>query len=229
MMAPSYVEKNESPYLGQRTVTFPGTECFGFGCIDRSKDYVHSTRSEYHRTKDFQKREMKGTEDFLAAEMNTLSIQERSKALDDVHCVGEELQEDEGIIQRSLAAFDEEVKAERNPIYELAASQNRAYVEDPAFRLKFLRAKLHDVKQSVRQMMNFLRYKATYFGEDKLARDISLSDLNQDDIDLMLSGLFHVQDGRDRSGRVVIYMFNHMLGRCKAETLVRVFLQISPH
>jgi hypothetical protein len=209
----------------------PGTDCFGlgFGCLDRSKDYVHSTRSDYHRTKDFQKREMKGTEDFLAAELNTLSLQERSKALDDVHCVGEELQENPEMIKQSLAAFDEEVKAERNPIYELAASQNRAYVEDPGFRLKFLRAKLHDVKQSVRQMMNFLQYKATYFGEDKLARDITLSDLNQDDIDLMLSGLFHVQDGRDRSGRVIIYMFTHMLGRCKTETLVRVFLQRSPH
>jgi hypothetical protein len=165
-------------------------------------------------------KEMKETEDFLADEMTNLSIQERSKALDDVHCVGEELEEDPDMMKRSLVEFDEHVRTERNPLYELAASQDQAFVEDETFRLKFLRANFYDAKKSVRQMMSFLRYKATYFGKDKVGRDILLSDLNGEDVDLMMSGLFHIQDGRDRSGRVVIYMLNHMLGRVKIEALV---------
>ena len=68
------------------------------------------------------------------------------------------------------------------------------------------------VKPSGRQMMNFLQYQATSFGEDKLLQDITMSDLNQDAIHLMLSGLFYVHDGKDQSGRVAIYLFPHMLG-----------------
>ncbi|CAJ1937742.1 unnamed protein product [Cylindrotheca closterium] len=71
-------------------------------------------------------------------------------------------------------------------------------------------------------MMNFLRYKATYFGNDKVARDITLDDLNEEDMKWMLSGLFHIQDGRDQSGRVIIYLSNTLLGKCKADTLIRV-------
>ena len=43
--------------------------------------------------------EMKPIEDFHASEMNNISIQERSKALDDVHCVGDELDETPEMIQ----------------------------------------------------------------------------------------------------------------------------------
>lgn len=135
---------------------------------------------------------MKSTEDLIAAEMNKLSIHEISEALDDVHCVGGGLEETPEMIQESLLAFDEEVKVQKNSIYDVAARQDQDYVENEAFRLKFLRANLYDVKRSVRQMMNFLRYKATYFGASKVARDIVLSDLNKEDLGLLHSGLLHI-------------------------------------
>lgn len=163
---------------------------------------------------------MKETENFLAAEMNKLSTEEISNALEDVHCVGQGLDESPAMVERSLLAFDEAVKAERNYIYELAARQDKGYVEDGQFRLKFLRANLYDIKRSVKQMMNFLKHKATYFGADKVGRDIVLSDLNQADLDLMRSGVFHIQNGRDKSGRVVVYMLNHMLYKCEVDTMV---------
>lgn len=163
---------------------------------------------------------LSGTEDFLASEMQRLSVMERSKALDDLHCVGEDLKETPEMAKESLAQFDQVVQDEKNPYYEMAAAQNRAYVEDPTFRLKFLRANLHNVHRSVRQMYNFLRYKGTYFGNDKIARDITLDDLDEEDKKLMLSGLFHVQDGRDQTGRVVVYLLNTFLGKCKAENVV---------
>jgi hypothetical protein len=216
----------------------PSSQYFGeqngisFGCLEccdslNGSNYAsHNPNAIPNRprqnTNDFDKGEMKGTEDFLAAEMKKLSIQEISKALDDVHCVGDGLRENPEMVVRSLLAFTEEVKAERTPIYELAASQNRAYVEDETFRLKFLRANFYDAKKSVRQMMSFLGYKATYFGRDKVGRDILLTDLNQEDLDLMLSGPFHVQEGRDRSGRAVVYLMNRPLS--KEDTMVRAFL-----
>lgn len=166
---------------------------------------------------------MKQTEDLLASDLNQLSAQERSNALDDVHCVGEELKETPEMIEQSLQEFEQIVQQEKTPFYAIACQQNRSYVEDPSFRLKFLRANFHDVGPSVHQMMNFLRYKATYFGNDKIAHDITLDDLNEDDMALMLSNLYHVQDGRDRNGRVVVYLFNHMLGNCRPDTLVSYY------
>ena len=103
----------------------------------------------------------------------------------------------------------------------MATNQNRAYVEDPKFRLKFIRAKMYDASEAVRQMMSYLQHKATYFGKDKIARDISLDDLQEEDKKLLLSGVFHIQNERDRKGRVIIHMFGKMLSRCGPDTMVR--------
>mmetsp|Transcript_24913 Transcript_24913/g.61281 ORF Transcript_24913/g.61281 Transcript_24913/m.61281 type:complete len:166 (-) Transcript_24913:825-1322(-) len=154
---------------------------------------------------------MEPIEGFLASEMNKLSVQERSNALDDVHCVGDELEETPEMIEEALAEFDEVLQREMNSIYKMAVKQNREYVEDPEFRLKFLRANLHDAGKSVRQMLDFLRYKATYFGNEKVARDITLDDLNEEDKKLLLSGLQHIQEGRDRMGRFILYFFNRYI------------------
>ncbi|CAJ1955761.1 unnamed protein product [Cylindrotheca closterium] len=172
---------------------------------------------------------IKPTEEMLASELNKLSLQERAEAFDDIHCVGEELKETPAMIQKSLADFEETVKKERNIFYEIAMTQNRAYVEDHSIRLKFLRANMHNVGKSVRQMMNFLKEKATYFGNDKIAREITLDDLNEEDKSLLLSGFYHIQEERDRAGRAIIHWFGSMLGRVRPENVIRVeyFLWIS--
>jgi len=126
------------------------------------------------------------------------------------------------MIEEALAEFDEVLQREMNSIYKMAVKQNREYVEDPEFRLKFLRANLHDAGKSVRQMLDFLRYKATYFGNEKVARDITLNDLNEEDKKLLFSGLHHIQEGRDRMGRVILYFFNRHMGVGTIDTHVRL-------
>ncbi|CAJ1938864.1 unnamed protein product [Cylindrotheca closterium] len=74
--------------------------------------------------------EMKPIEDYLASEMNKLSVQERSKALDDMHCVRDEL-ETPAMIEKSLAEFDEMLQRKKNVIYEMAENQNSEYVWNP--------------------------------------------------------------------------------------------------
>ena len=115
--------------------------------------------------------EMKQTEDILADELNKLSIQERSKAYDDVHCVGDELEETPEMIQKSLQEFNQAIPKHRTAVYDMALKQNKDYIEDSSFRLNFLRAQMHNVEKAVHQMMKFLHYKKEYFGEDKLGRD----------------------------------------------------------
>ena len=149
-------------------------------------------------------------ENLLSSDMSKLSVQERASALDDVHCVGEELKETPETVQQLLAEFEETVQSQQHqhPIYALALNQNRAYVEDSSFRLKFLRANLHNVQRAVSQMMDLLRNKAKYFGQDTVTREITTSDLTEDDIDLMLSARYFIPQERDRMGRPVAYIID---------------------
>lgn len=166
--------------------------------------------------------EIQTTEELLATELNKLSVQERAEAFNDVHCVGEELQETPDMIHQALADYETLVQNERNVFYEMALTQNRAYVDDPSFRLMFLRAKLYNVREAVRQMMNFLQHKATYFGIDKVAQEITLDDLNEEEKRILLSGFYHIQEERDQTGRIIMHWFGKKLGRRKAENVVRL-------
>lgn len=193
-----------------------------FGCDGLSSAQNISHKVQIVPQKNFQDiSEMKQTEDLIAAEMWNLSQQERSDAIDDIHCVGEDFKESAQMVQQALADFERVVQKEFNPFYDMAVKQNRAYVEDPKFRLKFLRSRMYDVAEAVKQMTSYLQNKATYFGTEMIARDITLNDLNEEDKKLLLSGLFHIQKERDRKGRVVMHMFGKMLSRCKPDTMVR--------
>jgi len=172
-------------------------------------------------------KEMKQTEEFLSAEASKLTTEERAKALDDLHCVGEEPTESFENVGKMLEQFENFVKLMQSPIYSRAVRQNRAYVEDPYFRLRFLRCNLYDVHRSVVQMMNFLEHKELYFGNDKLAREITLDDLSEEDMGLMLSGLYHIQKERDRSGRVIVEVLWDMFGRVKFENLIHIAYYIA--
>mmetsp|Transcript_1716 Transcript_1716/g.3728 ORF Transcript_1716/g.3728 Transcript_1716/m.3728 type:complete len:510 (-) Transcript_1716:43-1572(-) len=188
--------------------------------------FPHCGSNGEHEISNHNEPEMKQTTALLASEMSRLTVQERADAFDDVHCVGEELEETPEMIQKSLADFEDAVQKERNPFYEMAMNQNRAYVEDPIFRLKFLRAKLYDVGKSVRQMMSFLEHKAKCFGSDKVARELDLSDFSKEDIEMMVSGLYHIQEGRDRMGRLIVHFFGKNLGKCKVDVLKRALYYI---
>lgn len=117
----------------------------------------------------------------------------------------------------------ERILQEKNHIiYKIAISQNRAYVEDPNFRLRFLRANDHDAQKSANQMVAFLTRKEKYFGREKLTKDITHYDLSQEDMNLLRSGVYHIQDEVDRNGRMVVYLLNHSFStKPKAESLVR--------
>ena len=192
--------------------------CFTFGHGSSSSSSSSSFGVSNHGY-DIAQQEMKSTEDFLASELGKLSVQERSKALDDLHCVGEELKETPELVEQSLRDFDRILNERNDPIYQIALQQNRAYVEDPIFRLRFLRAKSHDAKLAVNQMIGFLSKKEIYFGREALARDITLDDLNEEDMEFLSSGFFHIQEGTDRNGRVVVYMLNHKASENVATTV----------
>jgi len=192
------------------------------GCYLKDEDTRKPAALPNFRATDHQTPQgMKPTQDFLSSELNKLSVQERSKAMEDLHCVGEELKENDVIVQKSLMEFQRVLEEGDYAMYDKAVCLNRDYVENPLFRLWFLRANMHDIKASVRQMEYHLAQKAKYFGEDKIARDITHEDIDDTVKELLLSGLVHIQEARDRTGRVVLIIFNDMLGRWTPETFIR--------
>ncbi|CAJ1939189.1 unnamed protein product [Cylindrotheca closterium] len=202
---------NETPLV---LADYGGASCCGKGIIDDNDDASRGSAGS----------EFKQTEDFLAAEMNKLSFQERNKALEDIHCVGEGLKEDPEVVELHLQEFQKEVEILRpeTPVYQAAEAINADYVNDRGFRLRFLRAKLYDVKKAVNQMMKFLQCKEKYFGKEKLCKEIDLSDLTEEDREYMRKGPFHVPKHRDRSGRVILHMLNTRLRLGTAQNLIRV-------
>ena len=195
-------------------------------CLPSLDCLNHTNQTPYVnlRGKNQTKPLMKETELMLASALSNLTAQERTLALHDVHCVGEELKESPEIVEKSLVEFDQAVQRQRNPVYEIAVSQNRAYVENRSFRLRFLRAAMHNIGLAVANMMNFLDNKLLHFGEDKVSREIRLNDLNEEEVGLLVSGIFHIQNDRDPMGRVIVYITagTEMLEICRAQTLVRL-------
>lgn len=196
-------------------------------CMSRIINSCSGDSSRHHTSNRQRTSGMKETEDFLAAEMNKLTMEERSKALDDVHCVGEDVQENPEEIERLLQEYQTVVEKSKNECYDLAFAKNPDFVQDIAFRLMFLRANLYNVKSAVKQMFRFLEQKMTYFGEEILARKIALSDLNAEDIEAILAGVVVLQKERDSSGRCVLYSFNHVLfGKFDVKAIVSTTLSL---
>jgi len=79
-----------------------------------------------------------------------------------------------------------------------------------------------DVPKAVRQMLNVLLHKDEFFGSSTLDRELLLSDLKKEDINVLTAGMFHFQSETDRSGRYIVYCFNKvLLSGLTAEAMTR--------
>jgi hypothetical protein len=138
----------------------------------------------------------------IAREMNQLSIEERDTIYSDIHGVADIVKEAPGFINFQLLQLENELsKIKTKTAYDLAKSLSADYVNDPKFRLMFLRAASFDVSAAAAQMVRFFGEKLVLFGADKLTKDIKWSDLDEDDIETVQSGWFQLLPERDRSGR----------------------------
>ena len=75
---------------------------------------------------------------------------------------------------------------------EKALDMAPEYVLHTGFCLKFLRAERFDVPLAAARMALYFQEKESLFGEEKLCRDILLSDLSEDDMQCLKSGYVQV-------------------------------------
>ena len=145
----------------------------------------------------------------LAGELNQMTFQEREKVWEELHGVETITQETEELLATSLKEMEQALEAVPNrSIYEKAKSVNARYVEDRLFRLMFLRSEYYNAELAAVRLVKFLENKVKWFGDETLTRPIYLSDLNEDDMAFMKSGIVQLIPARDRSDRVILADFN---------------------
>jgi hypothetical protein len=76
-------------------------------------------------------------------------------------------------------------------------------VTSRAFRLLFLRSVSFDPLQAAQKMVQHFECKVDLFGDDKVAKDITLNDLDENDRKALQAGSVQFLPGTDREGRVV--------------------------
>jgi hypothetical protein len=142
----------------------------------------------------------------LATELNQLSSVEREKVYHDLHGVADVVEERPEFVDKCLADLECEIcrlEDDKKNAYEMAKKVNPEYICGRGFRLKFLRAEHFVSKNAATRLVGFLEEKLELFGPKPLARELLLTDLNQDDMVLLRSGYFSIVPLRDRAGRVV--------------------------
>ena len=172
-------------------------------------------------------------DEMLAQTMNQLSVEERNQVFEDVHgvarndpFVGDKDREgdfDSYFVNQCLSEMHDDImrrvdsivnnggrreqvnegEGSSYPAYVQAIQRDKDYVMNST--IMFLRAEMYQVKHAVTRLISYFACKLELFGPELLVKDISLSDLNQDDMHYLECGYHQVLPGTDRGGRSLIF------------------------
>jgi hypothetical protein len=157
----------------------------------------------------------------LANEMNRLSVEEREKVLEDVHGIARVVDEPQEFIETCLALLERELdNISSKAAYDLARSMSEEYTCSKKMRLMFLRAESFDPFNASSCMVRFFDEKCELLGAEKLTKDITLADLDPDDIITIESGFLQVLPEKDCAGRKVFCIFPKLKGVRTAQNFV---------
>ncbi|KAG7373366.1 hypothetical protein IV203_034090 [Nitzschia inconspicua] len=152
-------------------------------------------------------------DDILSKELQQLSFVTRTEINEEVHgvlCLSPE--ETPELLQESLQQLHQELSVLRQSgkacAYEQACQHAHSYVHASDFRLRFLRAELHDPIKAAVRMSLFLDLLLEFFGSNVLERPLRITDLTKQEMDILREGDLQPLPFRDRSGRRVIVTVN---------------------
>ena len=129
--------------------------------------------------------------ELLAKELNYLSIKEREHAYFDIHGVSESIDETPSFVAQKLAELDTNISKmkKHRSAYDKAKAQNPDYVFSRNFRLSFLRSEHFEPTQAALRLVKFCQGKLELFGEESLGRNITMKDLDEQDLECLKSGI----------------------------------------
>lgn len=141
----------------------------------------------------------------IASDMSKLSLQEREKAENDIHGIGDTVVETPELLTRCLEEMNHYLDAmKRGTSFELAEAIDRSYTSNVHFRTMFVRAERYRPVDAAERMIRFFDCKKELFGTDLLVKDILLEHLSDDDIEALESGGLQVCPAKDSGGRPML-------------------------
>jgi hypothetical protein len=148
---------------------------------------------------------------YLRREFDRLPKDERERVMTDVYGIeieDKDRGEDPGFITECLCKLDHELScvSEKKLGFEMARDEHAAYFENEDFRLKFLRSDKYNPKLAAKRIVRHFEQKLDLFGPDKIGREITLYDLDSDDMDALMAGGMQLPPGKDRGGRKIMYV-----------------------
>lgn len=170
------------------------------------------------------KETLEDTDRLIAKELSEMSIKERDLVLSDLHGLKREDDnttrelQNSTLVRDALKQLDYEISKlkKHRQAYDKALFLNPSYVMNQTFRLKFLRADRFNTVKAARRLIQHFDFKLELFGIEKLARDITFDDLNDDEQEIYLAGGFWpVHNAYDRTGRRIVlamldrFIFKH--------------------
>lgn len=144
----------------------------------------------------------------IANEMNRMSLEEREKVLDEIHGIVQIEEEDVDTMDSCLKKIEYHLQnIKSNTAYALAEAMSRKYVSSRRLRMMFLRADRYNSEDAAERMIRFFDLKESLFGVHKLVKDITLDDLDENDIECLKSGCYQISPLKDMAGRTITIYF----------------------
>lgn len=146
----------------------------------------------------------------IAQQMSSMSVQDREQAYLDVHGVSPTIEETPELISTSLMEMESYIRNHhRREAYDIAERMDADYVQNPEFRLMFLRADLFDAQNAALRFIRHFQTKKDLFGIEKLTLDITQDDLDKEAMDSLYVGYAQHLQTPDRSNRIIsLWMSN---------------------
>jgi hypothetical protein len=212
----SNIPQSPPSFIFQDQGFYPSSFCSGFGAslgnVSFQRKAVSSTTSIQAKISS----EKEELDNILARSMHALSFKDRETALEEVNGIANTDPEDPFALETCLQQLDKHLLSiKQGTVYEMAENMDKDYVTNRAFRLMFLRANAsdskethrYDPKRAAQQMKNFFDSKQMLFGNEKLVKNITLDDLDDDDMQGLERGSLQVLPVLDRAGRQIVVNF----------------------
>lgn len=142
----------------------------------------------------------------IASELNQLSNQEREAAFGDLHAITSVEEESAATIAKLIGEVKSEIaKTREKSAYNKALFLSPHSVNDSDFIRMFLRAEQYNPRLAANRMVAYFQHKLELFGIEKLCKDITLEDLDDDDKASLSTGSVQILPQKDSAGRTVIF------------------------
>eukprot|EP00531_Pseudo-nitzschia_arenysensis_P001799 CAMPEP_0116136280 /NCGR_PEP_ID=MMETSP0329-20121206/11637_1 /TAXON_ID=697910 /ORGANISM="Pseudo-nitzschia arenysensis, Strain B593" /LENGTH=536 /DNA_ID=CAMNT_0003631131 /DNA_START=145 /DNA_END=1755 /DNA_ORIENTATION=+ len=154
----------------------------------------------------------------LSKELMQLSFQDRNNITEEIHgvqslAVNESTYtRDEGLTK--LQYEIDSLPSSEKEAYSLAQTLPVTYVNDSAFRLRFLRADFFDTGEAAKRMVGYLDLVLQLFGIEALKRPLKTTDFkSKEEKSVLKGGLVQLLPYRDRSGRRVMVILSDIMSQ----------------